>query len=160
MAPRSALRASLVAHTLASTIAVCACGEKAGSLGDVRSAVADVRGSFVVDANSGQYSFDQRVTLDRLVRAPSDTAALIDSLVACLDDPRPSASVFRSRPVATGVMCHEALRMLIYYEPSDSTGDVAPRWPGTVGPDATTDQLLSAKREWGRVVRSKTYSFL
>jgi hypothetical protein len=90
---------------------------------------------------------------------PSITHRVISTLVECLDDLRPTKVTYKNQPVPLGVLCHEALHRIAYYEAADENGDII-GWEGVVLPGATEVELRMAKKAWQKVLAEKAYSLL
>jgi hypothetical protein len=78
----------------------------------------------------------------------------VDSLVACLDDQREGNMMIAGRRLPTAIACYQALSRTAYpTEFEDGSGD----WPGTLGPDASADEIRAAAAAWRDVVRRAAY---
>jgi hypothetical protein len=81
----------------------------------------------------------------------------VTRLVDCIDADSPAQVTVRGRRVVLGVLCYAALSRVAYVErPPDERRP----WPGTLGSDATMDQLRRAKRAWQAVVKRRLYHLL
>ena len=123
-----------------------------------RSSLARVGGSYAWNAELKRYVFSDRSAVEKVVE--SATVSVIRDLVACLDDLSPSETTLKGKPVPVGVVCHQALSQIVYYEPVARSGDVAAKWPGHIEPTATAGALAAAKRAWADVIEKKAYKKL
>lgn len=122
---------------------------------DVRSRLSRLAGRYEWNEGVRGYVFTDKSAIADIVGEGSD--ATINELVECLDDGTPSAATLEGRRLPTGVLCREALGQIVYYESTGPNGDIAARWPGNIGPTATTDELAAAKRVWREVIAKKLY---
>ena len=94
--------------------------------------------------------------LGKLIDEDSDFGhSVIEILVDNLDNLNPSKVTNKGKVVPLGVACYEVLRTIVCYE-----GDIDEKFPHVILPNATADQLRSAKREWQKIVKKKWYIFL
>jgi len=124
-----------------------------------------MNGSFELAQNQGppQYMYRSDSFRELLKRYSDDDEAVKDilpSLVECMDDVSPSGSTLSGARIPRGMMCYWFMIHLIYYEHGNEKGDIDFTWPGHILPDATLEQLRSAKRAWQKVVRERSYSIL
>ena len=81
-------------------------------------------------------------------------------LAGCINDTHSTATVANGRPVLMGALCGWVLEGIVYYEASDSAGEIDPFWAGHIDPTANARALHAAARAWKVVIREGTYSFL
>jgi hypothetical protein len=142
--------------TLVLAITACSPAPSAQSAATaVRAALSRVSASYEWNAASKRYRFFDKAALERLVGSADDQ--IVRDLVDCLDDGTPSATLLKRAPVPVGVVCYEALNQIVYYEPTEPSGDIAQRWRGHIDPTATLIQLQEAKRAWTEVLQKKAY---
>jgi len=103
-----------------------------------------------------QYVFSKKPELEAILagRPLDDT---VDTLANCLDNLSPSHTLLNGKKVSLGVVSHQALSQLVYYEAATNSENVATRWPGHILPTATAKQLRNAKRAWRPVIAKKSY---
>ena len=154
------LRLRLLVGGLALAVASCSSPPttKSEPVPTLRSALAQVRGSYEWNDDLKKYVFSEQGAIEKLVDAASDQT--IRDLVNCLDDVSPSRTTLKGQPVPVGVICHQALSQIIYYEPTTTNGDLAGQWPGHLEPTATAADLAAAKSAWSDVVEKKAYKRL
>jgi hypothetical protein len=121
----------------------------------LRGSLAEIGGAYQWNAELKTHVFSDKPAIATVIGEGSDQT--IAELVECLDDTAPARTVLEGRPVPVGVLCHEALGQIVYYEPTDPNGDVARSWPGHIEPSATPAELQGAKRAWQDVVGRKAY---
>jgi hypothetical protein len=121
--------------------------------------IANFSGEYTLIKESGAFDYSLKIALDSLTRQ-FDQNTILDTLVNYMDDTASSKSVYEGKPVMVGVLCFEALSLLIYYEPVDETGDIARDWKGFIKPGATPAELKTAKEAWKKVLQSKTFKVL
>jgi len=126
---------------------------------ELTQSLADVRGTFQWREDLGRYRYSEKPRLEQIVGS-RPREATVSRLVDCLDDTSPSQSTLNGKPVATGIICHEALTQMVYHEPTGADGDVANTWPGNISPTATAADLRAAKQAWKKVVESRTFTYL
>ena len=124
----------------------------------IRSSVARLRGSYAWNAELKRHVFSDPSAVEKVVESATDS--VIRDLVDCLDDVNPSQTTLNGKPVPVGVMCHQALSQIVYYEPVARSGDVAAKWPGHIEPTATAEALAAARRAWADVIAKKAYKKL
>ncbi len=158
------MRTSLLAAVLALAASGCSTDAdrrdanappQAGQASPLRSALGRVSGAYEWNSEVMAYVFSSRSGIAELIGAGTDET--IDELVNCLDDTNPSLATLKSQPVPIGMLCYEALRQLVYYEPTAADGDIALTWPGHIEPTATAAELREARRAWRRVVDAKAF---
>jgi hypothetical protein len=121
-------------------------------------ALAKVGGAYEWNEELKRFVFSDKPAIDKLVEPATD--ATIRDLVQCLDDKTPSATTLKDEHVAVGVLCHEALGLIVYYEAAAPNGAPDANWPGYVEPTATAEELAAAKRAWSEVVERRAYKRL
>jgi hypothetical protein len=121
--------------------------------------LANYNGEYILKNETGAGDFSGKLAFDSIIRQ-YDQKTIIDTLIKYMDDTAASKSVYQGKPVMTGVLCYEALSILIYYEPLDNNGDIALSWEGFVKPGSTTSELKAAKVAWEKVRKEKTYKVL
>jgi hypothetical protein len=126
---------------------------------DLPTQLAQIRGEYRWDSKLDRYVYTETLALAAAVDA-YDPHSAVATLVGCLDDTAETRSTLDLKPVAIGVVCYEALSVLAYYEPTDSSGDVASGWPGHITPTATAGQLVAAKKAWTLVLEQQMYILL
>jgi hypothetical protein len=124
-----------------------------------------MNGSFELVQNLGlpRYIYRGDSFWELLKRYSDDDEAVRDlapSLVDCMDDISSSESTLGGVRLPRGLICYWFMIHLIYYEHGNEKGDIDFNWPGFILPDATPEQLRSAKRAWEKVVRERSYSIL
>ena len=148
----------LLVAGLVLALTACSTAPSAQSGTAIRATLSRVSASYEWSAASKRYRFSDKATLERLVGSAGDQ--IVRDLVDCLDDTTPSATTLKGGLVPVGVVCYEALTQIVYYEPTEPSGDIAKRWPGHIEPTATPIQLQEAKRAWTEVLRKKAYRHL
>jgi hypothetical protein len=113
--------------------------------------------SWFKDVN--RYVLNNKEELERIV-ASGDVERNIRILADCMDSSLPSKVMLDDKQVPLGMVCHEGLTLLIYYEPTTPEGDIAREWPGYVSPPGTTRDLRAAKKAWKKVIRQHSYKRL
>jgi hypothetical protein len=119
----------------------------------------NVHGEYALNKESGACDYSRKMAFDSIIRQ-FDQNTILDTLVNYMDDTTSSKSVFEGKPVMVGVLCYEALSLLIYYEPVDEKGDIAVSWQGFIKPGVTPDELKAAKEAWKQVLQSRTFKVL
>lgn len=149
----------LAATVVALALTACSTAPSAQSAGTaIRATLSRVSASYEWSNEAKRYRFSDKAALERLVGTADDQ--MVRDLVDCLDDATPSATTLKGNRVPVGLVCYEALTQIVYYEPTEPSGDIAKQWPGHIEPTATLTQLQAAKRAWTEVVKKKAYSRL
>jgi len=155
----------LYAALFSSLSIVCIAGTLQVSTTDASSDVAlvdslrHIGGEYRWDSAANRYLFTKKEDMERILALQDETTG-IQTLANCIDDPRKSDTTLGSKRVALGILCYEALTQLIYYEPTNPNGDIARDWIGYIVPNASIQQLRSAKRAWIKVIKSGSYKRL
>src|SRR5262249_30537601 len=92
-------------------------------------ALKNFQGEYERMPNGEGYVFNRKQELEAIVSSGAFDQT-IQALVACLDKVTPSKVTLEGKRLPVGVVCYEGLALLIYYEPTTSTGDIALKWPG------------------------------
>ena len=122
-------------------------------------ALSSVEGQYIQEEGAQSYSYSGLDKLHGIVGSYAPVS-ILPTLVDCLDDMSETRSSLNGKSVARGVVCYEALSLLVYYEPTAASGDIAKEWPGHIGPTASEEQLIAAKKAWQQVVKEKSYMSL
>lgn len=126
---------------------------------NVRSAVAAVDGVYRWRNDLKRYVYSEKRALAAILDRTDAQAAVLE-LVDCLDDVLPSHSRLDDKPVMIGVICHESLTQLVYYEPAAKELGASRQWAGDISPKASPQQLLAAKKAWKAVVKAGKHILL
>lgn len=130
--------------------------EPVDSGNELLTALSSLEGQYTLEEGTQNHVYSELEKLDVIVNL-HDPNTIIPELVDCLDDMSETRSTVNGKPVVRGVICHEALSLLVYYEPTASSGDIAMEWPGHIVPTASGEELIAAKEAWSRVVEEKSY---
>lgn len=122
--------------------------------GSFKQSLRELHGVFSWNEDHQAYEYSELVKLDELLSA-QDSTALVSTLIEWLDDPSPTQSSFEGRPMPLGLVSYRALTLLVYYEPTDSTGDLAESWDGFLTPTATPGDYRKAKQAWKEAEEAK-----
>lgn len=122
-------------------------------------ALSNLGGQYVWNEQTKRYGYSDKLKLDEIV-ALENRQDVLPILVACIDDESPTQTRLNGRPVMLGILCYQALTQIAYYEPTEPGGDVSKAWPGHVSPNATVNELRTAKKAWQQVLESKSFIFL
>lgn len=79
---------------------------------------------------------------------------IVDSLVACLGDESPSNVTLDGIPVATAIVCFEALKRTAVIPSAEDSG--AP-WPGVLRPQSSVEDIRAAHAVWREVLAARRY---
>lgn len=136
---------------LAAVIGVAGCVSdqepRRGEVPDLKRALTGLRGTYTWRGDLSRYEYSEKLKVEEiLAEHPREHAVTV--LIGCLDDTSASASMMADKPVAIGTICYEALTQLVYYEPTDPSGDVAAEWPGFLSPRASPQEMRNAKAAW------------
>ena len=112
-----------------------------------------VDGTFAWDRSLRRYVFDRKHELSRMVDDHADNRTL-EYLANCVADTSPSMSRLDGKVLPLGVLCLEALTLLIYVEPARR------EWPGYAPPNSSPRRLQAAQQAWAEVIRSGSYKQL
>jgi hypothetical protein len=119
----------------------------------------ELRGEYERMANVEGYVFNKKSELETIVSSKGIDQT-IQVLAACLDNVTPSNVTLGGKQLPLGILCYEGLTLLIYYEPTTSSGDVALKWPGHISPTADPNQMRAAKKAWTKVVKERSFKKL
>lgn len=125
---------------------------------DLKGAIAQTKGAYTWRDDLGRYEYSEKVKLEEILSAKPPEYA-VGILIECLDDTSASASVLGGKPVPVGIVCYEALTQLVYYEPTDPSGDVAAHWEGILSPDASPNEMRVAKVVWRKAHEAELLIF-
>ncbi len=137
----------------------CGHNREASARTNVIQAIAAVRGTYTWRSDINRYLYSDKSRLEEILLA-GNRDEVVSLLVECLDDISPSQSTLDGNPVAVGIICHEALTQLIYYEPTAPNGDIAADWPGYILPQASPEQMREAQQAWKKAVEDKSFKYL
>ncbi|MDR2212631.1 MAG: hypothetical protein LBE21_03265 [Pseudomonadales bacterium] len=116
----------------------------------LKQSLAQLNGVYIWHADIQRYDFSAKSELEKILSVVPPKQA-VGILIECLDDTSLSASILDGKRVFLGIICYEGLAQLVYYEPTDATGDIATQWPGVISPTASPQEMRNAKTEWERV---------
>lgn len=122
----------------------------------IENRLANISGEYVWNNQENGYFYNKKTELNRILSEES-TEKTLPLLVQCMDNPSPSNSTLAGQPVSVGILCYEALTLLVYHEPVDAEGDIALNWPGYLTLPASTENISDAKKAWQKVVQDRTY---
>ena len=132
---------------------------KSNGVTNLPSSLAKLEGQYVLQEQTRAYQYADKIKLESIISA-EDRQQVLLVLVACLDDTSLTKTTLNGKPLMLGVLCYQALTQTVYYEPTDSHGDIAGHWPGHLTPNATISELQAAKKAWRHVLENKSYIFL
>lgn len=122
--------------------------------------ISRLKGVYVACGSEGVYCFDHLSALDSILTLFPNQDSLVQILFDHLDDASMTESVFSDKKLLAGNMAYQALTLLVYFEPTDPTGDILPGWGGHIKPYAEIEALRRAKDAWREVISTKSYIFL
>ncbi len=157
-----AIRAGLYPLILLAFVGVVGCASpqrpQESQADGVERAIAEVQGVFAWRDDLGRYDYSEEAKLEEILSTQPPRQA-VAALIECLDDNSPSASVVDGKPVPVGIICYEALTQLVYYEPTEPSGDVASDWLGFISPKASEQEMRDAKAAWKRAEEARLLIF-
>lgn len=113
----------------------------------LKQSLARLNGVYTWQADIQRYDFSAKSELEKILSG-TPPKQVVEILIECLDDTSSSASVLNEKRVFLGIVCYEGLSQLVYYEPTDATGDIDTQWPGFISPTASPQEMRNAKTEW------------
>jgi hypothetical protein len=124
----------------------------------LKRAIEQLHGVYTWRGDLDRWDYSAKAELEVILsKSPSEHA--VGVLIGCLDDTSMSASVLDGKPVALGIVCYQGLSQLVYYEPSDNSGDIETSWPGFISPKASKAEMKKAKIAWKKAQDAKLLIF-
>jgi len=119
-------------------------------------ALSNLNGKYSFDQSTGNYFYDKNGSIDSLL-TKYDKVKILDTLVAHMADTTMTNSEYNGKKLFLGILSFQALQILVTYEPTDKSGDIAGHWKGFVFPVSDLNGLIIAREEWKKVIQTKTY---
>ena len=116
-----------------------------------------LEGEFVKSGPAASMQFTGDGSLLRSFLSFGDQA--VHRLVDCMDRQEPARATYDENPVTLGLMCYAALRLTVYHEPVDESGDLTGEWAGFIDASASREDLIAAQRAWQNVLQDQAYVF-
>lgn len=154
------MHSMIIALTVAVVISGCMGKREPKPVGasHLPSLLAKLDGEYVLQGQTKIFQHTNKIKMDAIISA-EDRQQVLPVLVDCMEDITPTETLLERRPVMLGILCFQALTQIIYYESTDSHGDITSHWPGHISPVATIGELQNAKKSWLQVLKNKAYVF-
>ncbi len=111
-----------------------------------------------LDVGSGSIVQDWGVLSTRRVALVQSGHAAVPVLTERLTSGRSSSLTIDGRPVSEGALAAALLWSMIYFEPTDSIGDLDGSWAGFVNIRSSAEELEAGQRALRHVVASRRYA--
>jgi hypothetical protein len=125
-------------------------------INDLKSHLSQLKGEFIWREDLGKYHYSNKLQIEKIL-STQNTEETIVFLVDSLDDKSKTQSKIDNETVPLGIICYEALKQLVYYEPATPDGDIEQNWPGYISPKSTPEEIKAAKKAWNKIVKTKSY---
>jgi len=151
----SIVRFSFLVFCLVSNVAVAAEQQPpAADVKNIKQSLVSLKGNYSWREDLHKFIYSESIKMDQIL-SKYPAASVIPELIECIDDTADSKSQLKKKFVPLGVICYEALSQLVYYEPTESSGDTEQKWEGFITPVASLKQLQAAKAAWKKAFDDK-----
>lgn len=125
------------------------------NMSPLQTQLATLSGHYVWNSQEKMYVYTNPSGLDEIAQA-YDLETLLPQLVSCMDNATPTQSTLNHEAVPLGVLCYQAITLLVYHEEVNEGGDLLD-WPGYIHLPASPADLKAAQEAWRKVISEKNY---